>query len=43
MDPHSMNPGGLLPMDSIDDHQDQFLRMDMSLPAGFVTSNADAV
>jgi hypothetical protein len=43
IDPHSMNPGGLLPMDSIDDHQDQFLRMDMSLPAGFVTSNADAV
>ncbi|KAG9380053.1 hypothetical protein PtrSN002B_009423 [Pyrenophora tritici-repentis] len=53
MDPHSMNQntmnnmgasmgmsGG---MDSLDNHQDQFLRMDMGMPTGFVGSNDGGV
>ncbi|KAF2870354.1 hypothetical protein BDV95DRAFT_496680 [Massariosphaeria phaeospora] len=39
MDAHNMNPGGMLPMEGLQDHQDQFMRMDMGLGNGFVGSN----
>lgn len=38
-----MNTGGMLPMDGIENQQNQFLRMDMNLAAGFVGTNADGV
>ncbi|KAF1953722.1 hypothetical protein CC80DRAFT_137376 [Byssothecium circinans] len=43
MDPHALSAGGMIPMDGIEAHPDQFLRMDMGLPAAFVGSNADSV
>jgi hypothetical protein len=33
----------MLPMDGIESHPDQFMRMDMGLASGFVGSNTDAV
>ena len=42
MDPHGMNTGNMLPMDGIESHSDQFLRLDMGLAAGFVGQNPDA-
>ncbi|KAF1941656.1 hypothetical protein EJ02DRAFT_347279 [Clathrospora elynae] len=53
MDPHAMNQnamngmGGSMSMsggmDGLENHQDQFLRMDMGLATGFVGSNAGGV
>lgn len=53
MDPHPMNAnagnsmvgtmGMQTGMEGIENHQDQFLRMDMGLPAGFVNSNDGGV
>ncbi|KAF2263116.1 hypothetical protein CC78DRAFT_581870 [Lojkania enalia] len=43
MDAHSMNTGGMLPMDGIENHQDQFLRMGMGLADQFVGSTGDGV
>ncbi|PVH95047.1 hypothetical protein DM02DRAFT_645556 [Periconia macrospinosa] len=43
LDPHGMNAGNMLPMDGIEGHPDQFLRLDMGLAAGFVGQNPDAV
>jgi hypothetical protein len=41
MNNSGMNTVGLLPMEGIDNHQDQFLRMGMGLAEGFVGSNGD--
>jgi hypothetical protein len=35
MDPHTMNLGLPTGMEGMDDHSDQFMRMDMGLPTGF--------
>jgi hypothetical protein len=43
VDTHSMNTGGMLPMDGIESHTDQFLRMDMGLSTGYVGSSGDGV
>ncbi|KAH7119709.1 hypothetical protein B0J11DRAFT_551833 [Dendryphion nanum] len=43
MDTHGMNTGAMLPMEGIENHQDQFLPMGMGLPDGFVATNADGV
>ncbi|KAF2713972.1 hypothetical protein K504DRAFT_498766 [Pleomassaria siparia CBS 279.74] len=39
----SMNTGGMLPMEGIENHQDQFLRMGMGLTDGFVGSAGDGM
>jgi hypothetical protein len=41
MNTSGMNTGGMLPMEGIEDHQDQFLRMGMGLTEGFVGSNGE--
>ncbi|CAI6331784.1 unnamed protein product [Periconia digitata] len=43
MDPHAMNTGNMLPMDGIENHPDQYLRLDMGLAGGYVGSNGDGV
>ena len=53
MDPHAMNQsplngmGGSMVMsngmEGLDNHQDQFMRLDMGMPTGFVGSNDGGV
>jgi hypothetical protein len=43
IDTQTMHTGGMLPMEGIENHQDQFLRMDMGLASTFVGATGDGV